>query len=65
MIRDREPKDVVTVIRLEPLRRADGTSDESAQEKRGAVDSMWIGCYGFWPDINTPGGDSAPHKDAP
>lgn len=53
MIRDREPKDVVTVIRLEPLRRADGTSDESAQEKRGAVDSMWIGCYGYWPDINT------------
>jgi hypothetical protein len=30
MTRDHEPKDVVTVIRLVPLRRADGSSGESA-----------------------------------
>src|SRR5687768_14402244 len=34
MTRDREPKDAMTVIRLVPLCRADGTSDESAKEKR-------------------------------
>ena len=36
MTRNREPKDVVTGIRLVPLRRADGTSDESGSESNPA-----------------------------